>query len=75
MKKEMIPLTKENKSYKKQEACHIRQKDKNQKIMIKMMKTVLVEKRLKITVIIQKNLEEPLIANATKIIKFQKTFQ
>ena len=33
--------------------------------MIKMMKTILIEKRLKTTVITQENLEELLIVNAT----------
>ena len=60
-KKEMIQLTyEENKSYKEQEVCHICKKkfcmdehDENYKN----------KKRLKITVITQKNLEGLLIAN------------
>ena len=47
--KETIPLTKEeNKSYKKQEKCHIR---KEKFCMDKDMKIILIEKTLKIIVI------------------------
>ena len=62
-KKEMIPLTKEEKkSYKnKKHVIYV----KKSFVMIKMMKTILIEKRLKITVITQENLEELLIVNAT----------
>ena len=62
-KKEMIPLTKEEKkSYKnKKHVIHV----KKSFVMIKMMKTILIEKRLKTTVIAQENLEELPIANAT----------
>ena len=42
-------------------------------VWIKMMKIILIEKMLKITAIIQENLEEQPIVNATQIIKFQKT--
>ena len=61
-KKEMIPLTKEEKkSYKnKKHVIYV----KKSFVMIKMMKTILIEKRLKITVITQENLEELLIAFA-----------
>ena len=63
-KKEMILLTKEeNKSCKIQEACHITYVKKSF-VMIKMMKIILIEKRLKTTAITQENLEELLIANA-----------
>ena len=59
--KEMIPLTKEEeKFYKKQEKCHIFEE---KFVWINMMKIVKIEKRLKIIVIIQKNLEEPPIPN------------
>ena len=59
----MIQLTKEEKrSYKKQK--HVIYAKKNF-VMIKMMKTILIEKRLKTTVITQENLEELLIVNAT----------
>ena len=62
-KKEMIPLTKEeNKSYKEQESCHI---CKEKFCVDKMMKIILIEKRLKTTVITQENLEELSIVNAT----------
>ena len=62
-KKEMILLTyEENKSYKEQETCHI---SKGKFCMDKMMKIIKIEKRLKITVITQENLEELLIENAT----------
>ena len=61
-KKEMIPLTKEEKkSYKNLK------KDiyaKKSFVLIKMIKTILIEKRLKIIVIIQENLEELPIVNA-----------
>ena len=59
-KKEIIPLTyEENKSYKEQESCHICEK---RFVWIKMMK---IKERLKTTVIIEENLEELLIVNAT----------
>ena len=59
----MIPLTKEeNKSYKEQESCHI---CKEKFCVDKMMKIILIEKRLKTTVITQENLEELSIVNAT----------
>ena len=59
----MIPLTKEeNKSYKEQELCHI---CKEKFCVNKMMKIILIEKRLKTTVITQENLEELSIVNAT----------
>ena len=61
--KEMIPLTyEENKSYKEQEACHICEKKFG---VDKMMKIIKIKERLRIIVIIQENLEELLIANAT----------
>ena len=41
-------------------------------VRIKMIKIVKIEKRLKIPVITQENLEELLIQNAITIIKFQK---
>ena len=58
----MIQLTKEEKrSYKKRK--HVIYVKKSF-VTIKMMKIILIEKRLKITVIIQENLEELLIVNA-----------
>ena len=58
----MMPLTKEeNKSYKDQEVVIY---GKKCFVWIKMMKIILIEKRLKITVITQENLEELLIVNA-----------
>ena len=61
--KEMIPLTKEEKnSYKnKKHATYA----KKSFVQIKTMKIISIEKRLKIVVIIQENLEGLLIANAT----------
>ena len=60
--KEMIPLTKEeNKSYKKQEKCHICEE---KFCMDKDNENYTIEKRLKIIVITQKNLEGLLIVNA-----------
>ena len=57
-KKEMIPLTcEEDKSYKEQVLY------KKTFLWTMMMKFILIEKRLKITAIIQENLEELLIAN------------
>ena len=60
--KEMIPLTKEETFYKKQEECHI---CKEKFCIDKMMKIILIEKRSKIIVIAQENLEELLVANVT----------
>ena len=60
--KEMISLTyEENKSYKEQDKCHICEKFF---VWIKMMKTILIEKRFKITVITQEHLEELLVVSA-----------
>ena len=64
----MIPLTdEENKSYEKQEVCHIYKKSfvsmKIKMMMIK-MRMMKILKRLKTTVITQKHLEELLIAFA-----------
>ena len=60
--KEMIPLTKEeNKSNKKQEKCHICEE---KFCMDKDNENYTIEKRLKIIVITQKNLEGLLIVNA-----------
>ena len=60
-KKETIPLTKEEeKFYKKQEKCPIFEE---KFVWIKMMKIAKIEKRLKIIVIIQKNLEKRPIPN------------
>ena len=62
--KEMIPLTdEENKSYEEREVCHIC--IETFCVDMKMMKIIKIEKRLKITVITQENLEELLIVNAT----------
>ena len=62
-KKEMTPLTKEeNKSYKEQGACHI---CKEKLRMDKDDENYKMKEKLKIIVIIQENLEELLIANAT----------
>ena len=59
--KEMIPLTdEENKSYEEREVCHIC--IETFCVDMKMMKIIKIEKRLKITVITQENLEELLIA-------------
>ena len=61
-KKEMIPLTKEEKK-----SYNNLKKDiyaKKSFVLIKMIKTILIEKRLKIIVIIQENLEELPIINA-----------
>ena len=61
-KKEMIPPTKEEKSLKgKRNFIYA----KKSFVWIKMMKIIKIEKRLKIIVITQENLEELLIANAT----------
>ena len=58
-----MQLTKEEKrSYKNRE--HVIYVKKSF-VTIKMMKIILIEKSLKTTVIIQENLEELLIANAT----------
>ena len=67
-KKKMIPLIdEENKSYEKQEVCHICKKSfawiKMVKL-IKLMKKLKIIKKLKITVIALGNLEELLIAFA-----------
>ena len=61
--KEMIPLTKEEKSpiKNKKHATYV----KKRFVWIKMMKTIKIEKRLKIIVVTQKNLQELLIVNAT----------
>ena len=62
-KKEMIPLTKEEKKFnKKQQACYICEE---KFCVYKVMKVVLIEKRLMIIVITQENLKELLIVNAT----------
>ena len=65
----MIPLTdEENKSYEKQEVCHICKKHMFVSMKIKMMmikmRMMKILKRLKTTVITQKHLEELLIAFA-----------
>ena len=61
--KEMMQLTKEEKkSHKKNKKNAIYAKKSF--VQIKMMKIILIEKRLKIIVITQKNLEELLIVNA-----------
>ena len=44
-------------------------------VWIEMMKMILIEKRLKIIVIIQENLEELPTVSAIYIIKFNKKFQ
>ena len=61
--KDMIPLTKGKKSSikNKKRAIYV----KKSFVWIKMMKVMLTEKRLKIIVITQQNLEELLIVNAT----------
>ena len=60
--KKMIPLTcEENKCYKEQEVCHIWEENF---CMDKENKDLLIEKRLKIIVIAQENLEKLLIVNA-----------
>ena len=61
--KEMTPRTKEEKSpiKNKKHATYV----KKSFVWIKMMKTIKIEKRLKIIVITQENLEELLIVNAT----------
>ena len=59
----MITLTKEEKmSYKNKK--HVIYPKKSF-VMIKMMKTILIDKRLKTTAITQENLEELFIVNAT----------
>ena len=72
-KKEVIPLIKEEKrSYKnKKHVIYV----KKSFLMIKMIKAILIENRLKTTVITQEILEELFISNATEIIKLQKIFQ
>ena len=62
-KKEMIPLTKEEKSLIKSKRNVIYAKKSF--VWIKMMKIIKIEKRLKIIVITEENLEELLIVNAT----------
>ena len=64
-KKEMVTLTHEENNF------------YGKKIFVytKMIKIILIEKRLKIIVIIQENLEELHIVNAIWIIKFKKKFQ
>ena len=62
-KKEMIQLLKKKRGLIKNKKYVIYTKDSF--LWIKMMKTILIEKSLKITVITQKNVEELLIAKAT----------
>ena len=71
--KEMIPLTYEERNLikNKEHAIYVTKTF----VWIKMMKIIKIGKKLKIKAIIQENLEELLIANATLIIKFQKIFQ
>ena len=63
--KEMIPLTKEDRSLLK--IKKLATYAKKSFVWIKMIKIKLIEKRLKIIVITQENLDELLIANATYI--------
>ena len=62
---EMIPLTKEERSLLK--IKKLATYAKKSFVWIKMIKIKLIEKRLKIIVITQENLDELLIANATYI--------
>ena len=59
----MIPLTEEEKKSEKNKKHVIYVKKTF--VMIKIMETILMEKRLKTTVITQENIEELLIVNAT----------
>ena len=66
-KRETITLTKEEKMFYKNKKHVIY--PKKSFVMIKMMKTILIDKRLKTTAITQENFEELLIVNATKVPK------